>query len=133
MTIKAWPRGYKTIEDLTIADKGQECLINVSVGESRLPYGDSISIMTRAGTVKINGNHVHELMKSILRFSSRDMLETWIRFALLTNKAAGRRDIDLTTDYFDFDEYQVEQEKEDREWETKWNDNYFNKETELCN
>ena len=133
MTIKAWPRYHRTKEELTIADKGQECRIDVSVGESRLAYGDSISIKTYEGTVRINGNHVHELMKSVLRFSSREMLETWIRFALLTNKAAGRRDINLGTDYFDFDEWQLEQEKEDREWETKWNDNYFNKETELCN
>jgi len=133
MTIKAWPSYHKATEELTIADKGQECRIDVSVGESSLAYGDSISIKTHAGTVRINGNHVHELMKSVLRFSSREMLETWIRFALLTNKAAGRKVIDLDTDYFDFDEWQVEQEKEDREWETKWNDNYFNKETELCN
>jgi hypothetical protein len=133
MTIKAWPRHHKVTSNLTIADKGQECRIDVSVGESRLTYGDSISIMTRAGTVRINGKHVHELMKSVLRFSSREMLETWIRFALLTNKAAGRRDIDLDTDYFDFDEWQVKEEKDSREWETKWNDNYFNKETELCN
>ena len=84
--------------------------------------------MTHEGTVKINGNHVHELMKSVLRFSSREMLETWIRFALLTNKASGRRDIDLSTDYFDLDEWQVKTEKEDRDLETKWNDNYFNKE-----
>jgi len=133
MTIKAWSRYQKPMTELTIADKGQECRIDILIGNSRLAYGDTIAIKTYAGTVKINGNHVHELMKSILRFSSRNMLETWIRFALLTNKAAGRRDIDLDTDYFDFDEWQVKEEKDSREWETKWNDNYFNKETELCN
>jgi len=34
----------------------------------------------------------------------------------------------LSTDYFDLDEWQVKTEKEDRDLETKWNDNYFNKE-----
>jgi hypothetical protein len=128
MTIKAWDKHQKPMKELTIADKGQECRIDILIGNSRIAYGDNISIMTHEGTIKISGNHVHELMRSILRFSSREMLETWIRFALLTNKASGRRDIDLSTDYFDLDEWQVKTEKEDRDLETKWNDNYFNKE-----
>lgn len=128
MTIKVWPKQHRHTEKLTIADKGEECRIDVSVGESPLAYGDIISILTHEGTVRISGNHVHELMKSVLRFSSKDMLETWIRFALLTNKAAGRKDIDMTTDYFELHNHQVEQEKEDREREYNWNQNYFNKE-----
>lgn len=127
MTIKAWPRGHKVTELLTIADKGKECRIDISIGTSRLAYGDSINIMTHNGSVEINGNHVHELMKSILRFSSREMLETWIRFALLTNRAAERRDIDLSTDFFDLEEWDIEYEKENREREVEWNNNYFTK------
>jgi len=130
MTIKVWKEGSNH-KVFTIADKGEECRIDVGVGTSRLSYGDSIAIMTHSGTVRISGNHVHELMKSILRFSSRDMLECWIHFALVTNQAAGRKEIDLNGDRLSFDKGDVDWEKENREREINFNDNYFkrNKET----
>jgi len=108
---------------LTIADKGIECRIDVDV-TCRTRYGDSIKIQTHDGIVQITGNHVHELMKSILRFSSKEMLETWIRFALTTNKASDDRDIDLSTDFYEIDKYDVEYEQRQRENEIEWNANY---------
>lgn len=124
MTIKVWKRDYID-RALTIANKGKECRIDVAIGTNSRWYDDTIKITTHSGTVKINGNHVHEMMKSIIRFSSRDMLETWIRFALLTNQAAGRKEIDLNGDRFSFEEYHVDKEKRDREREIEWNNNYF--------
>ena len=108
-----------------IAGKGQECRIDVAVGNTRSYYDDKINILTHHGDVWISGNHVHELMKSILRFSSPKMLETWIRFALLTNKADGRKDIDLASDYFDLCEWDINAEKFDRNRELEWNNKYF--------
>ena len=128
MTIKTYTNlPIREYEPIVIADKGKECRIDIDIGTSRLAYGDSIDIMTHDGSVRISGNHVHELMKSILRFSSRDMLKLWIHFALVTNKAAGRKDIDLKTDYFDVTKWQEEEEKEMRDWEEEWNSKYFTK------
>ena len=127
MTIKVWNRRSSNPSPKVIAEKGVECCIDVSIGQSRSFYGDSITIKTHEGTVKINGNHVHELMKSILRFSNKEMLECWISFALITNKAAGRKEIDLTTDLYQLDEWKVEQEKDSRDREQTWNKNYFDR------
>jgi len=109
---------------VTIADKGKECRIDVDVS-CRTRYGDSVAIYTHEGSITFTGNHVHELMKSILRFSSKEMLETWIRFALTTNKASDDPNIDLSTDYYDISDYSVEYEREMRENEIEWNANYY--------
>jgi hypothetical protein len=129
MTIKA-QSNYGNQDILTIADKGQECRIDVDVGRKVGSYSDTINIITYNGDISISGKHVHELMRSILRFSSPRMLQIWIRFALLTNKAAGNKDIDFTLDYFDFDDYDIEHEQDMRKIEMEWNANYFRNQEE---
>ena len=97
----------------------------MNIGRLAGAYSDSIDILTYHGQVSITGNHVHELMKSLLRFSSRRMLKEWIRFALLTNKAADREDIDLTSDFFAQSKHALRCEKSQRMLEQEFNSAYF--------
>lgn len=127
MTIKASYEYADHTDSVTIAGKGIECRIDVNIGRYAGAYSDSIDILTYNGHVSITGNHVHELMKSVLRFSSRSMLKEWIRFALLTNKAAGQDDIDLTSDFFAQSDYAIAYEGRQRRNEKEFNSVYFTK------
>lgn len=125
MTIKICREYADHTDSSTIAGRGEECRIDVNIGRYAGAYSDSIDILTHAGHVSITGNHVHELMKSVLRFSSRSMLKEWIRFALLTNKAADREDIDLTSDFFAQSKHALRCEKHQRMMEQEFNSAYF--------
>lgn len=125
MTIKVSYEYADHTDRLTIAGKGKQCRIDVNIGRYAGAYSDSIDILTHEGHVSITGNHVHELMKSVLRFSSRSMLKEWIRFALLTNKAAGQDDIDLTAGFFAQSAHAIRSEATQRMLETEFNSAYF--------
>lgn len=125
MTIKVYIEYADHTDSATIAGRGKECRIDVNIGRLAGAYSDSIDILTHNGHVSITGNHVHELMKSLLRFSSRSMLKEWIRFALLTNKAADQEDIDLTSDFFAQSKHALRCEKSQRMLEQEFNAAYF--------
>lgn len=126
MTITAVSK-YAALKNIKVAPSGTDCCIDVDIKCNRRGYKDSIYISTSRGHVKINGNHVHELMKSVLRFADRDMLELWVQFAIVTNKAAGRKDLDTSVDG---SRWSIEYEKKDRETELKFNEHFRQRQKE---
>lgn len=126
MTITAVSK-YAALKSIKVAPSGTDCCIDVDINCNRRGYKDSIYISTSRGHVKINGNHVHELMKSVLRFADRDMLELWVQFAIVTNKAAGRKDLDTSVDG---SRWSIEYEKKDRETELKFNEHFRQRQKE---
>ena len=99
-----------------------ELAIHMSINGTHR-YNDWISLEDYEGEVFIKGNHVHDLVSSILRYSSPYMRKLYKELLDIT---------DVVTHYKSNDEYnfhssQIEAEKTKRKHEIKYNQNKSNK------
>jgi len=98
-----------------------ELAINMSISGTHR-YNDWISLEDYEGEVFIKGNHVHDLVSSILRYSSPYMRKLYKELLDITDVATHHK----ANDKYNFDSYQIEAEKRKRKHETKYNQNKSN-------
>ena len=85
-------------------------------------YDDWISLEDYEGEVFIKGNHVHDLVSSILRYSSPYMRKLYKELLDITDVVTNHK----ANDKYNFDISQIEAEKRKRKHETKYNKNKSN-------
>jgi hypothetical protein len=98
-----------------------ELAINMSISGTHR-YDDWISLEDYEGEVFIKGNHVHDLVSSILRYSSPYMRKLYKELLDITDVVTNHKD----NDKYNFDISQIEAEKRKRKHETKYNKNKSN-------
>ena len=91
----------------------------VQVGIDGTQYKDWISIKNYEGSIKFKGNHVHELVTAILRFSSKGMRDNYKTLLTLTDHATGSKPYQPEP----FTDFDIEWEKKIRKNEKEWNEN----------
>ena len=67
----------------------EELVIDVSAKGSSSVYDASVIILSSGGRIELKGNHFHELVKALLRYSDRDFKQVLYNFLAITNDAAG--------------------------------------------
>jgi len=90
----------------------------VQVGIDGIQYKDWISIRDYEGSIKLKGNHVHELVTAILRFSSKRMRDNYRQLLDMTDVVTGSAPYKQES----FDGFQIEQERLRRKSEKEWNE-----------
>ena len=98
-----------------------ELAINMSISGTQR-YNDWISLEDYEGEVFIKGNHVHDLVSSILRYSSPYMRKLYKELLDITDVVTNHK----ANDKYNFDISQIEAEKRKRKNETKYNQNKSN-------
>tara|TARA_R100000306_G_C4337030_1_gene123278 strand:+ start:132 stop:494 length:363 start_codon:yes stop_codon:yes gene_type:complete len=96
--------------------KGRQELV-VQVGINGTNYTDWISIRGYEGSIELKGNHVHELITAILRFSSEKMRDNYRQLLDITDVITGSEPHKQEP----FENFQIEQEILRRKNEKKWN------------
>ena len=91
--------------------------ISVQIGISGIKYADWISINDYEGSIELKGNHVHELVTAILRFSSKRMRDTYRQLLDITDIVTKSSPYQQES----FDSFQITQEKCRRKSEKEWN------------
>ena len=99
-----------------------ELAINMSISGT-YRYNDWISLEDYEGEVFIKGNHVHDLVSSLLRYSSPYMRKLYKELLDITDVATHHK----ANDKYNFDSSQIEAEKRKRKHETKYNQNKSDK------
>ena len=96
-------------------DGHKEVAINMSInGEA---YRDWIDIEHRIGTISIKGGHVHDIISSILRFSSSTMRKHYRELLDMTDIVTGSKRLQDS----DFSDADVSYEERRRKNEIEWN------------
>lgn len=67
----------------------EELVIEVEAKANQSKYSPSVTIRSSGGIIEIKGNHFHELVKALLRYSDRDFKQVLSDFIAVTNDAAG--------------------------------------------
>ena len=81
-------------------------------------YRDWLVIEHYAGSVSFKGNHVHDLISSIIRFSTPNMRKHYRNLLNITDKVTGK----TSKDIHKFSEFQIKCEKGNREHQQKFNE-----------
>lgn len=114
---------YTTYGNTPLVPRGQvleidghsELAISMSIHGDK--YADWIDIEDYQGEISIKGRHVHEIISSILRFSSPIMRKHYRNLLDITEVATG----DNKRDESSFSDADISFEKRRREREEKWN------------
>ena len=96
--------------------QGRQDLV-VQVGIDGTQYTDWISITGYEGSIELKGNHVHELITAILRFSSKKMRDNYRELLNITDVVTKNEPYKQEP----FENFQITHEIRKRENEKKWN------------
>ena len=109
----------KTVPKGQVLEMGGRSELIVQVGIDGTQYKDWISIKNYEGSIEFTGNHVHELVTAILRFSSKGMRDKYKTLLTLTDHATGSKPYQPEP----FTDFDIKWEKERRKNEKEWNKN----------
>lgn len=97
-------------------DGRSELAISMSIdGSDR--YRDWLCIEHYAGNISLKGNHVHDLISSIIRFSTPKMRKHYRNLLNITDAVTGHTSKDISK----FSEFQIKSEKETRKRHERFN------------
>ena len=74
-------------------------MIEVNASASASVYDAYVTILSSGGKIEIKGQHFHELLKALMRYSDRSFKQLMHDFLIITNDADGGeplRPLDLT-------------------------------------
>ena len=77
----------------------EELVIEVNASASASVYDAYVTILSSGGKIEIKGQHFHELLKALMRYSDRSFKQLMHDFLIITNDAAGDeplKPLDLT-------------------------------------
>jgi len=109
--------GQSVPEGQVLEIGGRQELV-VKVGINGIQYQDWITIEQYDGSIDLLGNHVHELISAVLRFSSKRMRDSYRSLLDMTDIITESKPYQQES----FDSFQIECEKLKRENEEEFNE-----------